>query len=65
MRQIIPTKDEQFGRAFFVGIADKRGNKGRTYWDMRCQCGTLFTSPGASIRRGHTQSWATIYLTTP
>jgi len=56
MRQIIPEKDEQFGRAFFQGIAEERTKNGHIRWDMLCLCGNPFTANADNLRSGNTES---------
>lgn len=31
-------------------------NKGKALWDVKCHCGNIFTTSGASIRSGGTKS---------
>jgi len=54
MGQFIDMAGHTFGRLTVIGRAAKRGTQ--AYWLCRCECGTLTTVGGGTLRRGETRS---------
>lgn len=46
---------QRFGKLVVLGLSDRRDNK-RTYWDCRCDCGSLKTTRSSYLKNGECQS---------
>jgi hypothetical protein len=55
MPVLIPMEGKRFG-AVTVLDRDENDKRGHPRWRCRCDCGTVFTTWGASLRKGHTAS---------
>ena len=44
----------RFGKLVVLGLAEKRGERGKRYWVCGCDCGREYTVAGNSLRKGNT-----------
>lgn len=51
MSAVVDITGQTFGRALVIRRAEN-AKDGRTRWDCRCVCGSLFTARGKHLRRG-------------